>query len=67
VKKALRNCFDDQGNLFVAKNGLEIYMVNSDGKSALFCKVENVSSKTTIWNMRFGPDKNMYAAAYPLT
>jgi hypothetical protein len=57
--------FDNNGNLYAAKNGNEIIKITPDGKAVTFCKLDpaNSSEKTYIWSLQLGSDGLIYASA----
>ena len=58
--------FDNQGNMFIGKKGMEILKVTPDAEISTFATLESLDDKTEkthIWNMALGKDNNLYAAA----
>lgn len=54
--------FDNQGLMYVGGHK-KIYTITPDKKIRHFTTLEDTTGNTMIWNLRFGPDKCLFAAA----
>ena len=58
--------FDDEGNMYIGKEGMAVLLVKPDKSVSQFAGIENLADKTDkthVWSFALGFDNNIYAAA----